>query len=280
MSRVALITGGGSGMGLEVARLLAGTKAWSIHLIDVNEKAGKNAVQLLGDNVATFHHVDVTNYDLLGKAFQAAFEAKGRLDFVYANAGIIDRGEIYATSDQVQYPPELNHIAIDINLKSVINSSYLAAHYFRLSPHGGKDADLVITASVASLYPVESSPIYVAGKFGALGFMWSIAETFRARWGIRVNAVLPAPVATNFAPKETWEHFDQKLLTPVTQVASVVTQFLEHKAMRDAKGVEHAADQVYGLAAEVITKDFFFREVPRYCNETMEKAMDKAVVDR
>ncbi|KAH7079854.1 hypothetical protein BKA63DRAFT_487679 [Paraphoma chrysanthemicola] len=176
----------------------------------------------------------------------------------------------------VHYPPEPNQIVVDVDLKSVINSSYLAAHYFRLSPHGGKDADIVITASVTSLYPLEFSPMYAAGKYGALGFMWSIARTFRARWGIRVNAVLPSPVATNIAPKEVWQTFDQTLLTPVTQVASVVTQFLEHKPMRDAKGVEHAADQVYGLAAEVITKDFIFRDVPRYCNKTMEKVMSNA----
>lgn len=260
-------------MGLEVARLLAQTNDWSIHIVDVNPEAGQRAVALFGDSVATFHQADITKYDQLQKSFQTAFVSEHRLDFVYANAGISESGDIYTVVDEASITKEPNQLVVDINLKSVINSSYLAAHYFRLSPHKGKDANLVITASAGSLYPLDSAPMYAAGKFGALGFMWSIARVFRKRWGIKVNAVLPAPVATNLIPNEIWQKFDQSLMTPVTQVAGVVTHFLDQEPMRDANGVEWAVKDKFGLAVEVITDKFFFRNTPEFCNDAMDKAM-------
>lgn len=292
MSRVALITGGGmtfipgtttcnmriltdsgSGMGLEVARLLAATGNWSLHLVDVNSDAGQKAAASFSKGVATFHHADITKYEQLGQAFHRAFQAQGRLDFVYANAGIKESGDIYAEYTDDGVPPEPNQLVVDINLKAVINSCYLASHFFRRSPGKGHDADIVITASAGSLYPLDSAPMYAGGKFGALGFMWSIARTFMKRWGIRVNAVLPGPVPTNLIPTETWQIFDQSLMTPVTAVAKVVVQFVDHGQMKDGNGVVRESKDTYGIAAEVITDQFFFRAPPSFCNEAMEKVM-------
>ena len=153
-NKVALITGGASGMGLAVAQTLA-PKGWTVHLLDFNEKAGATVTQSLPNS--KFHKVDVTSWESLSKAFEAVFSENGRLDFVFANAGIVERDNFYDTPDSDGIPPEPNQKTIDVNLKAVINQSYLALHYFRRSPHKGKNASLVMTASVGGLVSLTSS---------------------------------------------------------------------------------------------------------------------------
>lgn len=154
-SKVALITGGASGMGLAVAEALA-PKGWIVHLLDFNEKAGIAAAQGLPNS--KFHKVDVTSWESLSKAFDAVFSQDGRLDFVFANAGIVERDNFYDTPDSDGIPPEPNQKTTDVNLKAVINQSYLALHYFRRSPHKGKNTSLVMTASVGGLVSLQPEP--------------------------------------------------------------------------------------------------------------------------
>lgn len=147
-SKVALITGGASGMGLAVAQTLA-SKGWTIHVLDFNKEAGVATERSLANT--KFHQVDVTSWESLSEAFKNAFSQAGRLDFVFANAGIVERDNFYDTPDSDDIPPEPKQTTLDVNLNSVINQSYLALHYFRRSPHKGKGASLVMTASVGGL---------------------------------------------------------------------------------------------------------------------------------
>jgi NAD(P)-dependent dehydrogenase (short-subunit alcohol dehydrogenase family) len=149
--KVAIITGGASGMGLAVATALS-KKNWQVYLLDFNEEAGKAAAQALQN--ATFMKTNVSSWKSLSEAFDAVFESHGAIDFVFANAGIVERDNFYAkveTPRNSRIPPEINQTTIDINMKGVISTSYLAQHYFRLSPHKGKDAVLVMTASVGGI---------------------------------------------------------------------------------------------------------------------------------
>jgi NAD(P)-dependent dehydrogenase (short-subunit alcohol dehydrogenase family) len=144
LNKVGIITGGASGMGLEVAKLLS-FKGWNLHLYDFNQKAGIAATKQVPNS--TFHHVDVTQYRSLASAFDRTYRESGStIDFVFANAGIVERDNFYAKVDE-RPPPEPNQASIDINLKGVVNTTYLAQHYFRSSPHGGKNKALVMTAS-------------------------------------------------------------------------------------------------------------------------------------
>jgi NAD(P)-dependent dehydrogenase (short-subunit alcohol dehydrogenase family) len=137
-------------MGLAVAEALETRGNWKLHLLDVNENAGSAVVKKLG-SAATFHKTDVTNYSSLAQVFGSIFKAEGRLDFVFANAGVVERWNFYANHEQSP-PPEPDHLTTDINLKAVINTSYLAQHYFRLSPPG--DKSLVMTGSTGALVRV------------------------------------------------------------------------------------------------------------------------------
>jgi NAD(P)-dependent dehydrogenase (short-subunit alcohol dehydrogenase family) len=151
--KVAFITGGASGMGLAVAEALAARGDWEFHLVDLNAEAGKKAANSLPS--AHFHQNNVTDYSSLTSAYENAFKTSGRIDFVFANAGIVERDNFYEKHDLSKPPPEPNQLSIDINLKAVVNTSYLALHYFRKNPKEVTSPVLIMTASCGGLYPSE-----------------------------------------------------------------------------------------------------------------------------
>jgi len=91
VKKVAFITGGASGMGLAVAQSLASrsNEDWDLHLVDLNADALKKATSLVKN--AYSHQTNVTDYASLTSAFESAWSASGRFDFVFANAGIVER---------------------------------------------------------------------------------------------------------------------------------------------------------------------------------------------
>lgn len=95
---------------------------------------------------------------------------EGRLDFVFANAGIIERWNFYQKNEGEGPPPEPDQLSIDIDLKSVVSTTYLAQHYFRLSKesYGNGTQALVMTSSCGGLYPSPFCPMYTAAKHGKL----------------------------------------------------------------------------------------------------------------
>jgi NAD(P)-dependent dehydrogenase (short-subunit alcohol dehydrogenase family) len=163
MAKVAIITGGASGIGLEVAKSFA-IKGWKVHIFDLNEKTGKQAEAEIHN--ATFTVVDVASYESLASGFDAVFRSEGTVDFVFANAGLYELSDPYATVDRLPPPPPVS-TCLDVNLHGVINTSYLAQHYFRASPHGGRGAVLVSTSSIVGLVRVLLIPLNNLLKFHA-----------------------------------------------------------------------------------------------------------------
>ncbi|KAJ5751792.1 hypothetical protein N7520_008709 [Penicillium odoratum] len=140
-ANIALITGGASGMGLAVAQELSARGDRVLNILAINETAGLKLTQYLPRVV--FHSANVTNYGELCDTFQKSFLGCDRLDFVFASTGVIER--TYAPA-----PTEL---------KGVVPTTWLAQHYFCLSPHKGRDANVVTTASCDGLYPSAYSPL-------------------------------------------------------------------------------------------------------------------------
>lgn len=153
-------------MGMAVAKALSTRDEWDIHILDINCERGTQIAQDLPRT--TFHRADVTKYTDLSEAFQNAFDKQGSLDFVFANAGVVERFNFYAehhaADKAVAPPPEPDLLSIDADLKGVILTTYLAQHYFRHSPHKGHGASIVMTASCCALYPSYYSPLYSAAK--------------------------------------------------------------------------------------------------------------------
>ena len=174
-------------MGLAVAKALADRGGWHLHLLDLNDERGKQAAKEVKN--ATFHKTNVTNYDDLAGVFQKVYDSEKRLDFVFANAGIVERYSFFDKHDVAGKPPPPPDLTvIDINLKSVVNTSWLAQHYFRQSSDSD-NKNIVMTASCGGFYRVPASPSYAAAKAGVIQLTRSIAGHFYASDGIRVNAI-------------------------------------------------------------------------------------------
>lgn len=174
-------------MGLAIAQALvhAPDARCKVHLVDIKQDAGHRAVAALGGpEHAVFHEADVTDYEQLAAAFRAAFlddggggqgrrrpSSAGRLDYVFANAGIFERQKYFhdqedstsSDKDDDEPPPAPDYVALDVNVKGAINTVHLARHYIARSPDV-QAGSIVITASCSSFWPTYWAPIYTASK--------------------------------------------------------------------------------------------------------------------
>jgi NAD(P)-dependent dehydrogenase (short-subunit alcohol dehydrogenase family) len=253
-------------MGLAVAQTLAKRGDWHVAIVDLHER---DAITALGTS-SSFHHANVSSYDSLAATFQIIYAKHNRLDFVFANAGIAEHANFYATHDCEGPPPPVTGLdpIVDIDLKSVITTSYLALHYFRKSPGEQKDKSIVMTASCGGLYPSPYSPIYTATKHGVVGFMRSIARHFFLQAGIRVNAVCPGIVRTNLVDAKEWANFPDAHFTPVEKVAETVVMLVDGKDEQvEVKGT------IWGKAVEVSGLKHYYRDAPEFCDDAMKVVM-------
>ncbi|KAJ9493859.1 hypothetical protein LTR99_001757 [Exophiala xenobiotica] len=188
-NKVALITGAGSGIGLYTATQLK-KDGWDISIADLNEKTGQAAAEQVG---GIFTQVDVTNYASQAKAFAHTWEKYGRIDFVFANAGILDVEDFYAPSETLP-PPEPSLLTSKVSCDGAIYTAFLAMHYFRRNPVKG--GSLIITSSASALYEAAILPIYCAAKYAVIGLVRSLGKELKKE-NIRVSAILPGAVPTN-----------------------------------------------------------------------------------
>lgn len=179
--KVAAISGGASGIGLATARLL-GSRGAHLALADLQAEAGAAAVKELEAAGAKAHFVeaDVLKRADLQRMLDEATERFGRVDIVYNNAGVSERGDFFSME------PEAWRRVVDIDLTAVIEATQLAVQHLRKQGGGGV---IINTASMAGLVPVGASPIYAAAKAGVVHFSRSLVHL--AAEDIRVNAICP-----------------------------------------------------------------------------------------
>ncbi|MCE6998780.1 3-oxoacyl-ACP reductase [Saccharothrix sp. S26] len=182
--RVAVVTGGGSGIGLASVRRLASEGA-KVVVADVDAESGKAAADEVG---GLFVQVDVTDEEQVSALFQTAVDTYGSLDIAFNNAGISppDDDSILTTGidawDRVQ----------KVNLTSV----YLCCKH--AIPHmleRGRGSVINTASFVATMGAATSQISYTASKGGVLAMSRELGVQF-ARQGVRVNALSPGPVNT------------------------------------------------------------------------------------
>lgn len=267
-------------MGFAVAQALSSRthEDWDLHLVDLNEAAGQSATARLRN--AHFHKVNVTDYDGLTGVFEAALARSGRLDFVYANAGVVERENFYEQHDLSKPPPRPDRLSIDINLKSVVDTSYAALHYFRRSAGARKEQDgdgeaspvLVMTASCGGLYPSEFCPMYSASKAGVIHFNRAISYPFHLQ-GTRTYAVAPGTIKTNLMTGEEWKSFPERFFTPVETLVRAVTHIVDGGDLEDSTGKKVKEGNAYGLTVEVNGDNFYFRDGLPFADRMMGEMM-------
>ncbi|KAM0548047.1 hypothetical protein ACHAPJ_010105 [Fusarium lateritium] len=189
--KVVIITGGSSGIGLATAELLLSLGA-SVVSGDVQSPQK----ELKGS--FTFINTDVTSWADLLALFKKAKETYGRIDHVFANAGIGPRTDYLSTqTDDNGDLIEPSHQLLDISLKGVINTCTLAIHYLRQQPEGGS---IVISGSTTGLQRVRAVD-YSTAKHGVLGFGRGLIPLIgAAKLPIRVNTLAPSWTDSSVLP--------------------------------------------------------------------------------
>ncbi|KAI1340811.1 hypothetical protein F5Y15DRAFT_414531 [Xylariaceae sp. FL0016] len=276
--KTAVITGGASGIGLAVAQALAARGSWDIHLLDINQDAGAAAAASIS---ATFHLVDITHYPSLGLAFQRAYLAHHRLDFVFANAGIAQVGSINTRHDDIgpDVPPPPSSLVLDICLTGALSTLHLALHYFRLSPRDNADRSLCATSSSCGLYPSYHASTYTAAKHGVVGLTRAAAKHLWEDDRVRVNCVLPSIVRTGLMTRDEWTVYPDAMFTPLAKVVATVLMLVDGRD--DAPSGETRIDGVvpgkggvlWGEVVEICGEKHYYREMPKYCDSLMEAVM-------
>jgi len=184
VDRVAVVTGGGSGIGQATVRRFASEGALVV-VGDVDPTAGKAAADEVG---GLFVQVDVTSPEQVDALFQTAVDTHGGLDIAFNNAGISppDDDSILTTGlDAWRRVQEVNLTSVYLCCKAAI-------------PHmqaRGKGSIINTASFVARMGAATSQISYTASKGGVLAMSRELGVQF-AREGIRVNALSPGPVNT------------------------------------------------------------------------------------
>ena len=187
--KVALVTGGCSGIGLGIVERFVAEGA-QVLAADVQDEKGANLEARFGGKVA-YRHCDVTQEPDIAAACGAAASEFGGLDILVNNAGIIRR------ADAVDFTEEDWDAVVDTNLKSVFFLSQAAGRHMIANREAtGRRGKIINIASMLSFQGGIRVPSYTASKSGVAGLTKLLACEWAAK-GVNVNAIAPGYIATN-----------------------------------------------------------------------------------
>jgi NAD(P)-dependent dehydrogenase (short-subunit alcohol dehydrogenase family) len=180
-NKVAVITGGDSGIGLASARLFLEAGADVVIMSNNPDTLGVARSQL-GPEVAAIE-ADVTNTEALGAAFAEVGRRFGRIDVLFASAGVVSPTPSENTSS------ELFERILRINVAGSFYTVQAALPYLRTG------SSVILIGSVVATMGIAGFGAYAASKAGLSGMARALASELTPQ-GIRVNTLVPGPTRT------------------------------------------------------------------------------------
>ncbi len=194
--KVAIVTGGGRGIGAATCHKLAGEGA-AIAVFEQDQASGAATAEAVNaeGGAAKAYAIDITDRAAIADACRAVEADLGGIDILVNNAGL---GSVQALENM---PDEDWDRVIEVNLTGPFNCTKAVVPYMKKRGGGA----VVIISSVAGKTMSHHGGInYTASKSGLMGFLRH-ASFELAAYGIRVNAVLPGPVLTPMVESNTTE---------------------------------------------------------------------------
>lgn len=227
--KVAIVTGGASGIGRATALLFARQGA-KVVVADMSETAGQEVVRLIEQEGAQafFRALDVRSDESCAALVEATLARYGQLDIAFNNAGVFAAPTL--TEDQGL---ALWQRMIDVNLTGVFNCM---VHELRVMKARG--GSIINTASVAGISGTYGAAAYTASKHGVIGLTRSAALEY-GKFGVRINALCPGLIETPMTVGPD-SGFNEKM----------INAGVKSSALRRQGRPEEMAEMVLWLASE------------------------------
>ncbi|CAI9102248.1 OLC1v1000489C1 [Oldenlandia corymbosa var. corymbosa] len=233
--KVAIITGGASGIGEATARLFCNHGA-KVVIADIQDEKGQEVCDSIasGSGICSYVHCDVTDEEQVKSTVDHTVQTHGKLDIMFSNAGILTK------TDQEAQITDLD--LTDVDRLYAVNARGTAAcvkHAAKAMVDHRVKGSIVITGSTAGVCGADARIGYHMTEHAIQGLMRCAGKQL-GRFGIRVNCVSPSVVVTPLIcnisgrSKEELEKFFQK------------TTDLTDRAL----GVDHVAEAVLFLASD------------------------------
>ncbi|XP_050226439.1 short chain aldehyde dehydrogenase 1-like [Mercurialis annua] len=219
--KVAIITGGASGIGEATARVFIKNGA-KVIIADIQDELGNSLCKEFEsdqENIISYIHCDVTEDSDVQKAVDFAVSKHGKLDIMFSNAGIACHSPSILETDNQDFKR-----VFDVN----VFGGFLAAKHAARVMIPAKKGNIIFTASNLSVTSFQAWHPYIASKHAVVGLAKNLAVEL-GQYGIRVNCVSPYAVATPLMMgtsglMETEKEKVQKLISDSGNLKDVVLE--------------------------------------------------------
>jgi NAD(P)-dependent dehydrogenase (short-subunit alcohol dehydrogenase family) len=236
-NKIALVTGGTSGIGLEAARLFQSEGA-KVIVTGTNAERLANAASVLGDDAVVLS-VDLRDPAQIDKAIADVIEIFGRIDVIFANAGAGKASPFETvTPEQIDEQFALNFNGVFFTIQ-------------KAAPHLSHGASIIVTTSFLNEVGTPGLSILSATKAALRSLVRSIGAELAPR-GIRVNAVSPGPIATPFHEKLGLSEKDLADAGAAIQAAVPLKRFGEARDIAATALFLASDDSAFMTGAEIV----------------------------
>ncbi|EME79527.1 uncharacterized protein MYCFIDRAFT_87321 [Pseudocercospora fijiensis CIRAD86] len=234
--KTAYVTGGASGIGRAVVEMLA-KRGVRVAVADVNLPGAQQVVSSLKDGLAV--ELDAASWESQLAAFQKTLEEFGRIDYVFAIAGIGEKRWLANDPNSTDFvKPDLT--TLDIDLNGVLYTAALAIQQMRRQEPDEREirGKITVVASVCGFYCVPTLPIYTAAKHGVVGFVRSYGKHLLTE-AITLNAICPDVVRTNISTDAFYSQMEAKgLIVSMESVTQAFEQCLDENISGETLEIE------------------------------------------